>query len=107
LLDRVLTNILDNVSGIRLLELATDETADVVITTGKGVATSFDDDDSYSPPTKLLIIIDWFRNVLYVRHTNKQGAGVEILPGEIPVLLDILNHEVSKNRLRLIDNLSA
>jgi hypothetical protein len=106
ILNEVLASVLRGVPEFILVEPSTGF-ADVVITTRDDAATLFDDLGVYPKPTKLIITIDRQQNTLYVRSMFKENVGIEMLPGEISLLLELLNREVAKQRLRLLNGRSA
>ena len=106
ILNKVLVSVLGTVPEFVLVEPKADHT-DVVITTGRGVGTFFDDPWVYPKPSKLIITIDRPRNTLYVRRTAGEQVGIELLPGELDQLIALLNREVAKQRLRLLGGRSA
>ena len=106
ILDQVLANVLSSVPEF-LVVGPSSRPADVVITTCDDATNLFDDLVDYPPPNKLLIAIDRHQNTLYVRRSGQENVGIKILPGELPVLLDLLNREATKQQLLLMDGRSA
>jgi hypothetical protein len=94
ILNRILQSVLNTVPGVRVVEPNTIP-ADVVVTTVDGSRTEAEDIANVHMLTRLVITIDCQQNTLYVRRTYPASVGIEILPGEMDVLLDLLNREAA------------
>ena len=95
ILNRVLHDILSRNPDFELVG-PTSDPVDAMISTGDDPATMFDYLDIDAARAKVLIIIDRHRNTLYLRRPVSENMGIEMLPGEMPELLGVLNREVAR-----------
>jgi hypothetical protein len=98
ILNRILQSVLRAVPGVRVVE-SNSIAADVIVTTIDSSPTEAEDGANYHILTRLVITIDRQQNTLYVRRTFPATTGVEIIPGEIDVLVDLLTREAADLQL--------